>query len=29
LMLKRDIIDYINGEYFNDFTRTFQIASVW
>ena len=22
IMLKRDIIDYINGEYFSDFTRT-------
>jgi hypothetical protein len=27
IMLKRDIIDYINGEYFNDFTRTCEFDS--
>ena len=27
IMLKRDIIDYVNGEYFNDFTRTCEFDS--
>lgn len=27
IMLKRDIIDYINGEYFDDFSRTCEFGS--
>ena len=27
IMLKRDIIDYINGEYFNDLTRTCEFGA--
>ena len=27
IMLKRDIIDYINGEYFSDFTRTHEFGA--
>ena len=27
IMLKRDIIDYINGEYFDDLTRTCEFGS--
>lgn len=27
IMLKRDVIDYINGEYFDDFSRTCEFGS--
>jgi hypothetical protein len=27
IMLKRDVIDYINGQYFDDFTRTCEFGS--